>query len=124
MAWAAAKRTNTVVLGETNLPLEEAIRIRAREIWFQYGAQDGSALVDWLEAEKEILDERTVMAKCSRCGAETTRYFSGVPTCVGCDKSNGVLVDRPIGEGSKKPPNAAQSMRPVHGRANSPVRGK
>jgi len=44
---------------ETDLPLEQRIRFRAREIWLANGGQDGAAIEDWLEAEKEILwDER------------------------------------------------------------------
>ena len=107
MASAAAKLTDAV-LGETSVPLEEAIRIRAREIWLMNGMQDGSALIDWLEAEKEILAERRVGPKCSRCNTETIFDIGGMPICQKCDKSSGILV----GQVSKKPPNTAQSIRP------------
>ena len=76
MASASAKREDATLLGETNLPLEEAIRMRAHEIWFQNGGQNGSALIDWIEAEKEILDERKVVAKCLRCVLK--QYFLAV----------------------------------------------
>ena len=39
------------------LPLEERIRQRAHEIWLQNGGQAGTDLIDWLEAEKELLEE-------------------------------------------------------------------
>ena len=41
-----------------NLPLEERIRQRAHEIWLQNGGPPGTELIDWLEAEKEILEEQ------------------------------------------------------------------
>ena len=37
------------------LPLEERIRNRAHELYIERGAQPGSALDDWLQAEREIL---------------------------------------------------------------------
>ena len=37
---------------------EEKIRQRAHEIWLQNEGQSGSALADWLQAEKEILGEK------------------------------------------------------------------
>jgi hypothetical protein len=36
------------------LSLEERIRRRAYELYVQRGSQSGSALDDWLQAEKEI----------------------------------------------------------------------
>lgn len=40
------------------VPLEEQIRRRAHEIYLGRGAEAGSALSDWLQAEEEILRER------------------------------------------------------------------
>ena len=37
------------------LPLEEQIRQRAHEIWLEYGSPAGTEVMDWLEAEEEIL---------------------------------------------------------------------
>jgi hypothetical protein len=41
---------------------EERIRRRAHEIWLEREGQSGSAIIDWLQAEEEILaqgrDER------------------------------------------------------------------
>jgi hypothetical protein len=36
------------------LPLEERIRQRAHGIWLERNGQTGSALEDWLQAEKEM----------------------------------------------------------------------
>ena len=41
-----------------SLPLEERIRQRAHEIWLQNGGQTGTDLIDWLEAEKELLEQQ------------------------------------------------------------------
>jgi len=41
-----------------SLSLEERIRQRAHEIWLQNGGPPGTELIDWLEAEKEILEEQ------------------------------------------------------------------
>ena len=41
-----------------SLPLEERIRQRAHEIWLENGGPPGTELIDWLEAEKEILEEQ------------------------------------------------------------------
>jgi hypothetical protein len=41
-----------------SLPLEERIRQRAHEIWLQNGGPPGTELIDWLEAETEILEEQ------------------------------------------------------------------
>ncbi|HEV2198356.1 MAG TPA: DUF2934 domain-containing protein [Bryobacteraceae bacterium] len=41
-----------------SLPLEERIRQRAHEIWLHNGGPAGTELVDWLEAEKELLEEQ------------------------------------------------------------------
>jgi DUF2934 family protein len=40
------------------LLLEERIRQLAHEIWLENGSPTGSELVDWLEAEKQILGEQ------------------------------------------------------------------
>ncbi len=40
------------------LPPEEQIRQRAYEIYIQRGAESGSELDDWLQAEREILKAR------------------------------------------------------------------
>jgi len=39
----------------TKASLEEQIRMRAHEIYLQRGDEGGSALDDWLQAEREIL---------------------------------------------------------------------
>jgi hypothetical protein len=41
-----------------HLLLEEQIRRRAHEIWLENGTPTGTELFDWLEAEKEILNEQ------------------------------------------------------------------
>ena len=41
-----------------SLPLEERIRQRAHEIWLENGGPAGTDLVNWLEAEREILEEQ------------------------------------------------------------------
>ena len=38
--------------------LEEQIRFRAYEIWSERDGWGGSAMEDWLQAEKEILNEK------------------------------------------------------------------
>jgi hypothetical protein len=40
-----------------SLPLEEQIRRRAHEIWLENGSPAGTDLIDWLEAEREIVSE-------------------------------------------------------------------
>jgi hypothetical protein len=40
------------------LSLKERIRGRAHEIWLENGSPAGTDLVDWLEAEKEILEQQ------------------------------------------------------------------
>jgi hypothetical protein len=42
---------------QLSLSLEERIRRRARGIWLENGSPTGADLIDWLEAEKEILSE-------------------------------------------------------------------
>ena len=49
-AQARAQIASTVAL-----PLEDQIRQRAYAIYLERGAQDGSDLDDWLQAEEEIL---------------------------------------------------------------------
>jgi DUF2934 family protein len=39
-----------------SLPLEEQIRQRAHQIWLENGCPAGSELLDWIEAEKDILE--------------------------------------------------------------------
>jgi hypothetical protein len=41
-----------------NLPLEEQIRRRAYEIWVEKGRLAGTDLIDWLDAEQEILNKQ------------------------------------------------------------------
>jgi hypothetical protein len=41
-----------------SLPLDERIRQRAHEIWLHNGGPPGTELIDWLEAEKELLEEQ------------------------------------------------------------------
>jgi hypothetical protein len=40
-----------------NIPSHDAISIRARDIWESSGQIDGQDLANWLQAEKELLDE-------------------------------------------------------------------
>jgi hypothetical protein len=40
--------------GSDALPLEERIRLRARELYVARGNQSGSELDDWLQAEEEL----------------------------------------------------------------------
>jgi hypothetical protein len=40
--------------GSENLPLEERIRLRARQLYVERGNQSGSELDDWLQAEEEL----------------------------------------------------------------------
>jgi hypothetical protein len=40
-----------------NLSIEEQIRRRAHEIWLENGSPAGTELIDWNQAEKEILSE-------------------------------------------------------------------
>ena len=44
-------------VAESHLALEQRIRQRAHEIYLSRGAQPGSDLDDWLQAEREILRE-------------------------------------------------------------------
>ena len=69
--------TIDVPIAESHLLLEERIRRRAHEIYLSRGAQPGSELDDWLQAEREILGEgpkdsaenrATVIGKATRPG--------------------------------------------------------
>jgi hypothetical protein len=40
---------------DSNENLEERIRVRAYELYSKRGEGDGHALIDWLQAEEEIL---------------------------------------------------------------------
>ena len=42
------------------LPFEERIRRRAYELYVQRGNQSGSDLDDWLQAEKEFLQDEAI----------------------------------------------------------------
>jgi hypothetical protein len=56
-AVAVALKRDTPVLTELEQDpsVKDHIRMRAYEIWLQRGAQDGSDLEDWLQAEEEVL---------------------------------------------------------------------
>ena len=41
-----------------SLSLEEQIRRRAHQIWLENGSPEGTELIDWHEAEREILSEQ------------------------------------------------------------------
>jgi len=41
--------------GSDALPLEERIRLRARELYIGRGSESGSEIDDWLQAEEELL---------------------------------------------------------------------
>jgi hypothetical protein len=51
-----------LTLDATQLPLEERIQLRARELYVLRGNESGSELDDWLQAEDEARDaqEHTV----------------------------------------------------------------
>jgi Protein of unknown function (DUF2934) len=40
--------------GGSLLPLEEQVRMRARELYIERGNESGSEVDDWLQAEEEI----------------------------------------------------------------------
>jgi hypothetical protein len=40
--------------GSEVLPLEERIRLRARQLYVERGNQSGSEMDDWLQAEEEL----------------------------------------------------------------------
>jgi hypothetical protein len=47
--------------GSEGLPLQERIRLRARQLYVERGNQSGSEMDDWLQAEEELAaaeDER------------------------------------------------------------------
>jgi len=49
--------------GSEALPLEERIRLRARQLYIERGNQSGSEADDWLQAEEEVAaaeEERVV----------------------------------------------------------------
>ena len=46
-----------------NIPTHDAISIRARHIWESSGQIDGQDLANWLQAEKELLDETPAEAR-------------------------------------------------------------
>ena len=54
---APAKPKLSKDLRQESMPLEQQIRKRAHEIWLQRGDDSGSALDDWLTAEREILGQ-------------------------------------------------------------------
>jgi Protein of unknown function (DUF2934) len=45
-----------LTLDATQLPLEERIQLRARELYVLRGNESGSELDDWLQAEDEARD--------------------------------------------------------------------
>ncbi len=51
---ASARMEATAVQTTSQAEIEQAIRIRAYEIWEQRGRIDGNAVEDWLRAEAEL----------------------------------------------------------------------
>jgi hypothetical protein len=49
---------NGVVPGDDDLLVQRRIALRAYELYLQRGGVDGHAGEDWLQAEREILEER------------------------------------------------------------------
>ena len=45
---------------QAKLPPEEVIRLRAYEIYEQRGRGEGHELDDWLEAEREVLEDEVI----------------------------------------------------------------
>jgi len=54
---APARATKSTI---KTLPPEERIRRRAYELYVQRGNQSGSELDDWLQAEKEFLQDEAI----------------------------------------------------------------
>ncbi len=50
--------TATVLTAEGHLRLQEQIERRANELWRAAGCRDGTSLSDWLQAEREVLEQR------------------------------------------------------------------
>ena len=50
--------TATVLTAEGHLRLQEQIERRANELWRTGGCRDGTSLNDWLQAEREVLEQR------------------------------------------------------------------
>lgn len=44
-------------------PMEDEIRLRAYELYLQRGESDGSDLDDWLQAERDLSEERLESAE-------------------------------------------------------------
>jgi hypothetical protein len=53
--------THTPVQGKIILDLQNAIRLRALELYEQRGRKNGYHLDDWLQAEAELTQRRTKM---------------------------------------------------------------
>ena len=51
------KATKPAIQEDQNGSLEEQIALRAYELWRQRGSGHGSDLADWLQAQREILEE-------------------------------------------------------------------
>jgi hypothetical protein len=51
----AEPKTNIAVLTPQGSDIEEAIRIRAYQLWEHRGHPYGSAMEDWLQAETEVV---------------------------------------------------------------------
>lgn len=51
----AEPKTNIAVLTPQGSNIEEAIRIRAYQLWEHRGHPYGSAMEDWLQAETEVV---------------------------------------------------------------------
>jgi Protein of unknown function (DUF2934) len=51
----AEPKTDIAVLTPQSINTEEAIRVRAYQLWERRGHPYGSAMEDWLEAETEVV---------------------------------------------------------------------
>jgi hypothetical protein len=63
--------TTTANRGESAIDLQEDIRRRAYELYERRGGRDGHDIEDWLQAEAELAQERTMAA--ARIAVKITR---------------------------------------------------
>ncbi len=52
--------TETVLTAEGHLRLQEQIERRAHELWRAGGCREGTAMSDWLRAEREVLEQHSL----------------------------------------------------------------
>ena len=51
------KQVNGVALGNTGLSIQRRIALRAYELYVQRGGTDGHEVEDWLQAERDVVQE-------------------------------------------------------------------